>query len=363
MEYNEDLSTVKINRLWRYLYIYYGFLLSEHTCCFAVFVTVHILANAADAVLRAIPIFNNVSVITLCNLFSVLVYWIQACVCTIVLRKKRYQFSHYLNQLLKMINVVYKKRAWISLQRLMIFTFISLISSFLTEMIFFISFNDFSSSFNAIVIIANWLTILILNEIAKILFIYFCVLIILNFECLMTKVENATVFFSSLTKRKLFNYQHQFYKILQRLDDVNKLFNPLLAAWITGDIIYICLSLRIAINSISEFSFVTLYTVRTLVVLLIIYYYAARVNEKARATAVVITVLTDLQQNNHSPKMTYSSSSHVHVDNWKDRMFIQHLSLDSTGIDVSGYFIITKGSILTFIGTLLTYVVLLLQTK
>uniref|UniRef100_T1JIZ1 Gustatory receptor n=1 Tax=Strigamia maritima TaxID=126957 RepID=T1JIZ1_STRMM len=51
------------------------------------------------------------------------------------------------------------------------------------------------------------------------------------------------------------------------------------------------------------------------------------------------------------------------VNNWNCNLFIHDLSLSSVGINVSGYFIITKGSILTLVGTLITYVIVMFQTK
>uniref|UniRef100_T1JBZ0 Uncharacterized protein n=1 Tax=Strigamia maritima TaxID=126957 RepID=T1JBZ0_STRMM len=136
-------------------------------------------------------------------------------------------------------------------------------------------------------------------------------------------------------------------KIIQWINEVNKLFDSLLAVWITCDIVVICLPLHLVTHQDIYFSCSILYTSRIICLLLVMYKYAAIVKEKAQLSAIAITKLTDSQDNNYNPQV-FNLTGQSNVNNWNCNLFMHDLSLSSVGINVSGYFIITKGSILTF---------------
>uniref|UniRef100_T1JK97 Gustatory receptor n=1 Tax=Strigamia maritima TaxID=126957 RepID=T1JK97_STRMM len=371
MESKDDNATRKINRLWRYLYAYVGFFLSKNNYCFAIFITLFTLANLTEMICNAISTFHDtsISIAKVCIFLCLLAYYIESFLCMLLIRKRQCKFLLYLNILQgRNIDAVLRNRAWIILLILVTSAIITLLVCLALEICFYMNFHDIPSILQDLLIISNWFTAVVANEMSKILFIYFCILISFNFECLMTQVKNTTaLLYSSRKQKKMLkhDYDHQFYTITQQLDDINNLFEPLLPIWIAGDIVYICISLRVLTNSAGDFYSFIVFTLRLLVVLLVMYFYAARVNEKARAMAIAITkLMMQLQQNGTlvTQQINSLSASQTSVEQWKHQMFIQHLSLATTGIDVSGYFIITKGSILTLLGTLFTYAVVLFQT-
>uniref|UniRef100_T1JN98 Gustatory receptor n=1 Tax=Strigamia maritima TaxID=126957 RepID=T1JN98_STRMM len=373
MDSNEDstTSTSKINRLWGYIYRCYGFqILGDYVtpapkCCFACFAVIQVLINAIITASCVVGVIQDTSITNISLLSANLAYWLQSTRCLIVLYKKQNQYSHYLNELLQNITAEYRNHAWKLLLKVMTALSVLIIINVVELMVFdYTPFKNYNFYFTWKIIGIIYWFVLIFNETTKILFVFFCILLAFNFECLLSDVEKSMAFFSSLTDQKIhmLSYHYKYYRIIHWLNEVNKLFDSLLPVWIIGDIFYVCVSLRFLITNIDMLGFSVVFTIRIFGLLLAMYKYAAHVNEKAVATAIAITKLTDSQVNNYDPQVFNLSTSKRDVNNWSCHLFMHSLSFASVGINVSGCFILTRGSILTLVGTLLTYVVVVLQT-
>uniref|UniRef100_T1JKU2 Gustatory receptor n=1 Tax=Strigamia maritima TaxID=126957 RepID=T1JKU2_STRMM len=362
-------NAFKINRFWKYLYKCYGLQISGDyvtttpKCYFALFATTHFLINATMAIIMVLEV-SDISTNNICLFISFVAYWMQSSVCLIALYKKQHQLSHYLNQLLQTITADYTNRAWKLLLKITLASSALIIITIIGDLLF-----DYNSiRHNIIRIMWRILTmyywfVSILNETTKILFIYLCILIKFNFDCLTADVKRSMASSSSLTEQKslMLNYHYKYYRNIHWINEVNRMFDFVLAAWIVGDVVYVCVMLRFLIE-MSTLSFSLIYTIRVLGLLLVMYTYASDVHETALDAAIAITKLTDSQVNNFDYQ-EFNSTSSQRVNNWSSHLFMHDLSLASVGISVSGYFIVTRGSILTLLGTLLTYAVVVLQTK
>uniref|UniRef100_T1IRA4 Gustatory receptor n=1 Tax=Strigamia maritima TaxID=126957 RepID=T1IRA4_STRMM len=368
LESNVDNTTLKINRFWRYFYKCYGLQFSNENanatkaqkCYFTIFLASFVLTNALATTQCLLDVITNGAIENICILISTLAYWTQSFTCLVVLYKRQNQFSKCINQLLKNITVAHKKRVW---------KFLLLIMAASTAVIVFSSTADVVIDFpndplNFLWKINSfyyWFTV-ILTETTKILFLLFCILLSFNFECLMTDVETSIASFSSFTEKIMLNHHYNYYTNIHWINEVNKLFDSLLGVWIACDIVSVVVSLHFVIQNTISLSLTTVYSLRTIWLLLLMYKYAALVKEKAQLTAIAITKLTDSQVNNYNPQV-FNLTGQRNVNNWNCNLLIHDLSLSSVGINVSGYFIMTKGSILTLVGTLITYAIVMFQTK
>uniref|UniRef100_T1JLV1 Gustatory receptor n=1 Tax=Strigamia maritima TaxID=126957 RepID=T1JLV1_STRMM len=368
LESNVDNTTLKINHFWKCMYKCYGLeILHENAskvrkCRFASFVISHILNNLIMTSYSIFLVVTEYSIENICSLISFFTYWIQSSVCLFVLYKKQNQLSHCLNQLLQNISAKYKKRAWKLLQRIIYFTSAIYVTVIAGGILTTFRSENFLIAWKIMLLFDLFVSIF--NETTKVAFVYLCILLAFNFECLTIEMETCMMSFSSLTEKNIVrNHHYKFYRIIHWINEVNELFDLVLAAWIAADIITICAMLRFLI--IAEISWslsLSIDTLRTFCLLLLIYKYAALVKEKARVTAIAITKMTDSRVNKYDVQI-FNLTDQSDVNNWKCHLFMHDLSLTSVGINVSGYFIISKESILTLIGTLITYMVIMFQTN
>uniref|UniRef100_T1JJ69 Gustatory receptor n=1 Tax=Strigamia maritima TaxID=126957 RepID=T1JJ69_STRMM len=297
-----DNPTLKINRFWKYFYKCYGFQISDENAptarkyCFTSFASSHVLLNTIYISFMLLQGVNDPSIDYICFLISILICWIQSFTCLVVLYKRQTQFSQCLNQLLANITPDYRKRAGKTLIVIMAVSNAVIIITSFGEIVMF---NEEASNQYIIVMwkifqLYYWFTIL-LNETTKVVFVYLCILLAFNFECLMTDVATSIA-----EKKIMLNHHYNYYKNIHWINEVNKLFDALLAVWIATDIIYICVMLRFGIKGELHLSFTSLYTFRVLWLLLLMYKYAAIVKEKAQETAIAITKLTDSLVNEYN---------------------------------------------------------------
>uniref|UniRef100_T1JPC3 Gustatory receptor n=1 Tax=Strigamia maritima TaxID=126957 RepID=T1JPC3_STRMM len=370
LESNVDATTSKINRFWRYFYKVYGLQISDDyvtktgKCHFAFFTISQILINALMTSLLAFFVVTDNSITNICGLISVFTYWIQSSVCLIVLYKRQNQFFNCLNQLLQNITADKKKRAWKFLLRIMFVSIVVIVIGCIGELTYdfteLIEY-DYLRYASKFITVYYWFAV-ILNETSKVLFIFVCILLSYNIECLMIDMERNMMSFRFCTEKIVINYHYKFYRNIYLINEVNKLFDLVLAAWIAGDVILICVVLRYIIANQILASFSSIYLMRVITFLLAMYTYGSLVKEKAHAAAIAITKLTDSQVNYYDTQV-FNFRSQKKVNNWNCHLFMYDLSLSSVGINVSGYFIMSKGSILALVGTLITYVVIILQTN
>uniref|UniRef100_T1JLV8 Gustatory receptor n=1 Tax=Strigamia maritima TaxID=126957 RepID=T1JLV8_STRMM len=372
-----DYTTFKINRAWRLAYKYYGFQISgdyitrkpKALTCFVVLITLHTLSNTVQLTLFSLAV-DQFSVNDLCAVVSQLAHWIQSCICLLTLYKNQNHFSRCLNQLLSNINTNHKKQIWTYLIILVTLTIVGTILGLIIDMFlldFFQNVEVIVDVILQIILIIHWSISNFLNDLSKTLFIYYCILLTFNFESIIIEMKkHSSSSFAFLNKRKTLYYHHRFYKIIHWIEKINKLFNPLLAVWITADVIYTCLMLRVCTSGKNNF-ILTVTLVQTapkLMLLILIYKYAAQVNEMARISAIKVTKLTVSNVNTYTHQMINLPENQIDANNWQCEMLTHDVSFASSiGIEVSGFFLITKGTILTLIGTLFTYIIILFQTQ
>uniref|UniRef100_T1JIC5 Gustatory receptor n=1 Tax=Strigamia maritima TaxID=126957 RepID=T1JIC5_STRMM len=369
MEPAADIDSIviaKINRFWRYLYIIFGLRISGDST--------HIKPNRLTtcyfAVIAGLITFSNVTLLTLaflqphtdeiyilCLVMIMLSTWIESTLCLVILYKRQDEISHYLREILSSVDAKCRNKIWRCLLLSSISLWIILSVSSAAEIKQNETFSGRIVDVSVVHLTAEfcwWLITHLLLGSSKILFIHFCHLLKIHFESLAADVEHCAV-----TDEDILVYQTRFHGLVEWVNKVNSMFDPLLAVYNAGDLVLISFTMRLLLFNTDHVSAYTLPLIRELLVFFITFSYAANVQSKAEFCAMKITKVT------YSKKKALSSvilSENI-IDNWNYQMSIYQMSLTSVGINISGFYTISKGSILTVLATLLTYTIVLFQTS
>uniref|UniRef100_T1JNZ0 Gustatory receptor n=1 Tax=Strigamia maritima TaxID=126957 RepID=T1JNZ0_STRMM len=191
---------------------------------------------------------------------------------------------------------------------------------------------------------------------SMIFFVYICQLMSKNFETLKYSIEKSLNSDVPITNKCLNNVYQKYNGLCKLTSKLSILFSPLLLFWSAGGLIIICLAVHM-LKYMKETSYFIyglylLFSFREIFLLYMLYSKAANIHDEATATAVLISKL-------HVAK----HGSPDHGAKISQILFLIQLQKQTVGVNVSGLYTITNSSMLSMLGTLLTYSIILYQTE
>uniref|UniRef100_T1JIH9 Gustatory receptor n=1 Tax=Strigamia maritima TaxID=126957 RepID=T1JIH9_STRMM len=190
-----------------------------------------------------------------------------------------------------------------------------------------------------------------------IFFVYVCQLMSKNFKTLKCSIEKSLNSNMPMNNTYLNKVCQKYEKLCRLTSGLSVLFSPLLLVWSAGGLIIICLAVHILKKAFErtshlQFWMYLLFTCKELVFVCMLYSNAKAIHEEASATAVLISKLR-VKENRHNDHRAKISQI----------LFLAQLQKEINGVNVSGIYTITNSSMLTMLGTLLTYAIILYQTE
>uniref|UniRef100_T1JP82 Gustatory receptor n=1 Tax=Strigamia maritima TaxID=126957 RepID=T1JP82_STRMM len=215
--------------------------------------------------------------------------------------------------------------------------------------------NDYFSNITAVIdYFGAFMFTYLFMDVMFVYFAHLCNGLALNFllfnRCLETELRSI-----SLTPSKLNVLRHQYGCISELVDEVSRLFSPLILLWISSLVSNLCLDIR-AIKSASSTGVVLFYSrfilnsFRGTIFLLLILKMASQINTQAHLMKQKLLLRAmDERADKIMSKANY-------------QLFCDAIGSSNIGISVSGLFTLNITSLLNIVGTVLTYTIILYQT-
>uniref|UniRef100_T1JKT4 Gustatory receptor n=1 Tax=Strigamia maritima TaxID=126957 RepID=T1JKT4_STRMM len=189
---------------------------------------------------------------------------------------------------------------------------------------------------------------------------YSCRLMSKNFKILNMSIESSLTA-ARVTNEGLNKIFQKYEKLCKLTSKLSVLFSPLLLLWSAGGLTIICLSVRalksnLQIGEYVPFVTMLMYIFREMVLLIMLHNQAKDIHTEASATAVLISKL-------RPDKSLCVKTNHRTDIKVSQLLFVAQIQDQKIGVNVSGLFTITNTTLLSMLGTLLTYAIIIYQTK
>uniref|UniRef100_T1J811 Gustatory receptor n=1 Tax=Strigamia maritima TaxID=126957 RepID=T1J811_STRMM len=181
------------------------------------------------------------------------------------------------------------------------------------------------------------------DNVCKLLFVYICYVLSLHFQSLKRRTRQIEIKDSFTLYKTMRNLHKDYDQLSNWTDQVSRGFSPILAFWIAGDVASICFSCRALKSEFSLTNSFLPYGAHDMWILALIFMFGAEIYTQ-------------------KPQQRCKCSCRQLKPQLCQMLFMQELALGEVGIDVNGIFVLSRTSILTVVGTILTYIVVLYQT-